>query len=86
VLRITIEPGAGERPSRVKLEGRLVGPWVDELRRVTRPLGSRLDLDLSALTFADPEGAALIRQLRQAGAVFSGASPVVEPLLERGDR
>jgi hypothetical protein len=85
VLRITVVEG-GSGVSRIKLEGRLVGPWVDELRRVTEALQGTLALDLAALTFADTEGAALIRGLRTAGAVLDGTSPVVGPLLERDDR
>lgn len=85
MLRITVEKGE-PGVSRIKLEGRLVGPWVDELRKVTETLEGALSLDLSALTFADAEGAAFIRRLRTAGAVFSGVSPVVGPLLEQEDR
>jgi hypothetical protein len=82
MLRITVVEGTSG-VSRIKLEGRLVGPWVDELRRVTAALPGTLALDLSALTFADAGGTALIQGLRAAGAVFDSASPVVGPLLER---
>ena len=49
-----------------RLEGKLLGPWVDELSRAceepeTPPSGLRLDL--SAVTFIDSAGAELARRL-----------------------
>ena len=51
---------------RLALEGWLVGPWVDELRRESEQQLSEekaLELDLSKVLFVDPTGVALLREL-----------------------
>jgi len=48
------------------LEGWLVGPWVDELRKESeRQLSEAkaLRLDLAKVLFVDPRGVALLREL-----------------------
>ena len=48
------------------LEGWLVGPWVDELRRESEQQLSEskaLQLDLAKVLFVDPRGVALLREL-----------------------
>ena len=53
------------------LEGKLAGPWVKELE-VCRSADARqlrsLRVDLSAVTFIDAEGKALLRQMYREGA------------------
>ena len=59
----------------LKLEGRLVGPWVDELRMtVSRNNGCSqpLEIDVSDLTFADEEGEKALSSLHRMGARFRG--------------
>jgi hypothetical protein len=59
----------------LKLEGRLVGPWVDELRTaVSRNNGCSqpLEIDVSDVTFADEEGEKALSSLHRMGAVFRG--------------
>lgn len=49
-----------------KLEGRLVGPWVAELREIAQgelAEHRRLALDVSALSFLDRRGEELLREL-----------------------
>ena len=65
VLRISIV-GDSEQSVRLVLEGRLVGPWVNELRKQTEePLSEvkKVTLDLGKVWFVDPSGAALLREL-----------------------
>jgi ABC-type transporter Mla MlaB component len=65
VLRISIV-GDSEQSVRLVLEGRLVGPWVNELRKQTeQPLSEvkKVTLDLGKVWFVDPSGAALLREL-----------------------
>jgi ABC-type transporter Mla MlaB component len=55
-----------ERGVRLALEGWLVGPWVDELRKESEQQLSEakvLRLDLAKVLFADPRGVALLREL-----------------------
>jgi RNA polymerase sigma-70 factor (ECF subfamily) len=55
-----------ERRVRLVLEGWLVGPWVDELRKESEQQLSEakaLRLDLAKVLFVDPRGVALLREL-----------------------
>jgi anti-anti-sigma regulatory factor len=57
----------------LKLEGRVIGPWVEELERscaevMTR--GMALTLDLSAVSFVDRRGIALLARLGTRGVVL----------------
>jgi ABC-type transporter Mla MlaB component len=65
VLRISIVDDS-EQSIRLVLEGRLVGPWVNELRKQSEQALSktkRVTLDLAKVWFIDPRGAALLREL-----------------------
>jgi RNA polymerase sigma-70 factor, ECF subfamily len=51
-----------------QLEGKLIGPWVEELRQLSNAalLGNKtVTLDLKKLWFTDLEGAGLLRELHQ---------------------
>jgi RNA polymerase sigma-70 factor (ECF subfamily) len=75
------EPGSGS----LRVEGRLSGPWVGELRRSCATIlsGGRAPiLDLSNLVFVDRAGAGLLRDLRQRGAQLVNASRFVVELLK----
>ena len=69
MLKITIHPEAGA--ARLTLEGRLAGPWVEELDRCWREAASsqqnHLVVDLSGVTFIDPQGKALLTKMWQQG-------------------
>lgn len=55
-----------EHRVRLALEGWLVGPWVDELRKESEQHLSEakaLRLDLAKVLFVDPRGVALLREL-----------------------
>ena len=68
----------------VKLEGKLLQPWVDEVRTLFPPAaGDSLPrLDLSALTFVDAVGTELLRQLLRQGVAIESCSPFVAALLQ----
>ena len=69
----------------IKLEGKLLEPWVGEVRRVCAELSAssnNLRLDLAALTFVDAAGMCLLRELRQAHVVLVGCSVFVAALLQ----
>jgi len=82
MLRISKTP-AGPEGDRIALEGRLVGPWVDELGRVVEEAsGARgLTIDLRGLAFADSAGVRLLQALRGAGLKLVGGSGFVGALL-----
>jgi hypothetical protein len=69
----------------LKLEGKLLGPWVDETHdayALSAAQASRPCLDLSSLSFADQEGAALLRELIQRGAQVVSCSPYIAELIQ----
>ena len=68
----------------LRLEGRLVGPWVGELRQICEPLvsdGTQLAVDLTEVTFADENGVSLLAGLHARGARLLNAMPFVEEQL-----
>ncbi len=74
MLRITIE--ASERTHTIKLDGKIAGPWVEELGRTWRLLavslgGKQLVMDMRNVTFVDGKGRQLLREIHlQTGACF----------------
>ena len=62
----------------LKLEGRVVGPWVGVLRDYCEDLlarESRVDLDLGDILFIDSGGVALLRQLTTRQVALNNCSP-----------
>lgn len=68
----------------LKLEGRLLGPWVDLLERACTtptPNGSMASLDLSGVVFVDAAGASLLAKLVRRGVRIIAQSNFVAELL-----
>ena len=68
----------------LKVEGKLLEPWVDELLQACTggPSGGRpIQLDLSALHFVDAAGASLLRDLIRQGIQVTKCSGYVAELL-----
>jgi anti-anti-sigma regulatory factor len=83
MLRITWVAGSDAAPV-LKLEGKLLGPWVSEVREAWAQAAARsgrIRLDLSAVSFVDAAGAQLLRELRRQGLTFAACSPFVAELL-----
>ena len=78
-------PVSGQDSSRriIKLEGKLLHAWVDEVRRlcVEAEEGSLPSLDLSGLSFVDRPGTELLQQLLRQGVRIESCSPFVAELL-----
>jgi len=88
MLRITHTQGH-DTISTLRLEGKLVGPWVMELARSCNELACSPDclrLDLSAVTFVDGPGLALLRDLLGRGVTLAGCSGLVAELLHLESR
>jgi hypothetical protein len=82
MLRIT--QMATQASRLVKLEGKLLEPWLQEVRRVCEELRLQpgpAGLDLSALTFVDAAGANLLRDLVRQGMDIHACSPFVAEIL-----
>jgi anti-anti-sigma regulatory factor len=86
VLRITVDENSDAMT--LKLEGRVAGPWVAELKRLweeTAPLlGQRkLSLDLRATTYADLSGIQVLKAIySQTGADVIAGTPWTQYLAE----
>jgi hypothetical protein len=85
MLRITITT----RPEgvTVALEGRLAGPWVDELARCWKALTATQDAGsirvlLEAVTFIDATGKALLRTMHEEGAALAASGCMTRAILE----
>jgi anti-anti-sigma regulatory factor len=67
-----------------RLEGKLLEPWVDELKKtisVSQADPGVIQFDLSALTFADSLGVLVLAELLGQGATLVACSPYVAALL-----
>ena len=83
MLRITHTQGH-DSVWTLRVEGKLLGPWVTELARSCNELPcppNHLRLDLSAVTFVDRPGVALLRDLLARGATLAACSGLVAELL-----
>ena len=82
MLRITVQ--RGDDGTNLILEGRIAGPWVDELRRAVDVAsdGRPLVLEMAGVSFVAPEGARLVRRLAEAGAAIRNCSPFVREQLD----
>ena len=84
MIRVTVVDATTES-ARLRVEGRLTGRWVEELRR-TCDLhapgdGIRLTLDLADVSFADAAGLELLKELRiRLVTLLSPSSLVAEQL------
>lgn len=67
--------------ARLKLDGRLTGEEVLEVRHACAGTEGRLVLDLTDLQFADRQGVSVLRELRAQGALFTGVSHYLALLL-----
>ena len=84
MLRIS-QAGKANHSVTLKLEGRVVGEWVGELRQVCETLlteGRSLKLDLADVTFADASGVTALSSFKSRGVTFSNCSPFVEEQLK----
>lgn len=72
----------------IRVEGKIVGRWVGELRRaaLTALAGpERVAVDLGGVSFADTDGIALLRELSGAGVTFVNGSAFVAAQLGSPD-
>jgi hypothetical protein len=84
MLRITV---SGQDPTCriIKLEGKLLQAWLDEVRRFFAEAEERSfpSLDLSGLSYVDRPGIELLEQLLRQGVRIHACSPFVAELLRR---
>jgi ABC-type transporter Mla MlaB component len=84
VLRISIIHRADEG-IQFQLEGRLIGPWVEELRRLSDQALSQqkvISLDLEKVWFIDLQGVDLLRDLAKKRVTQINCSPFISQQLK----
>ena len=79
---VTIEQEASQAV--LRLEGQVIGPWIDELRRACDDLlASRgIALDLAQVSFVERRGVELLRALSARGVPLLRCSPFVAEQLK----
>jgi len=85
MLKITIEKNS--RSTTLRVEGRLTGPWVDELERTWRsltadPADGRVSVDLTDVTFVGEEGKKLLEAMYGEGAKLKASGCVTRRMVE----
>jgi hypothetical protein len=66
LLRISVQDGSDGMT--LKVEGKLIGPWISELTRewdslMPFPRGKKLSLDLRGMTYVDRSGVEALRRI-----------------------
>ena len=87
MLRITTIQNE-DSPAVLKLEGKLLEPWIGELHEACRLACGRATsttLDLTGVSFVDLPGTIALRELRRRGLEVRGCSPLVAELLKEID-
>ncbi len=72
----------------LKVEGKLAGPWVDELERTwhaVQPTASaeRFQVDLCGVTFVDAEGKHLLETMHKSGVDLVGEGIMTRYMIEK---
>ena len=85
MLRVRIEKSP--RETLLRLDGRLAGPWVDELARCWAGLrvedhAAPIRVDLEGVTFVSPAGKALLARLHDEGALLTARMCMTTAILE----
>jgi hypothetical protein len=81
MLKITVQESEGAET--IKLDGKIAGPWVEELSRTWHALApslgrKRLELDMRGVGYVDDKGRKLLREIYQrTNAYFLADSPLI---------
>ena len=86
MLKISVTNQSNEA-TQFRLEGKLVGPWVEELRRLSDEALARqkaVSLDLEKVWFIDAQGIALLRDLAEKRVSQLNCSLFISRQLKKG--
>ena len=84
MFRVTVQSDADQTV--LKVEGRLVQPFVRELRECWRNVSSgakAMVLDVRSVTFVTPEGQNLLAEIYQAGGTLVASGPMMNSIVEK---
>jgi|CZKC01.1.fsa_nt_gi outer membrane protein TolC/ABC-type transporter Mla MlaB component len=82
MLKITVQ--RDQTSSTLLLEGKLAGPWVNEVQnswQAERANAQKVCLDLNGVTFIDAEGKALLTKLHQEGATLISKGCLIRAII-----
>lgn len=86
MLRVTVE----ERGDQIvfRLEGKLKGPWVTEMKRCWRStsgraIGKTFGVDLDAVDFIDGPGEALLTEMSRAGVELIATESMMRSIVQQ---
>ena len=72
--------------TKVKLEGKLSGPWVEELERSWKEhspqAAENVIIDLTNVTYIDPEGKRLLARMVDKGVCFEGTHLMTQYVID----
>lgn len=68
------------------VEGRIAGPWVDELEKAIEAGSGTPAVDVSGVGYVDPDGARLLRRLVERGVSIRESSAYVAEILKGAGR
>jgi anti-anti-sigma regulatory factor len=84
MLKITFNDTPGS--TIVKLEGKISGPWVEELERSwiehSPQASENVIIDLSDVTYIDPEGKKLLARMVDKGVCFEGTQLMTKYVID----
>jgi hypothetical protein len=88
VLRVTTIAAKGSEV--LKLEGKLGGPWVDELQECWKAVAGRkhpnpIKIDLRGVSYMDHRGRNLLLRMQREGASLAEYSDFIQQLLQATD-
>lgn len=86
MLKITLHDSA--REMRFKLEGKLSGLWVRELRQSWQTAasttgGRSTTVDLTDVDFVDQDGESLLKEMHQQGVRLIAATPLIRAVVDQ---
>ena len=86
MLRITVLDNSNSTV--LKLEGKLAGPWVDELEKSWNSVAlsaktGQLAVDLCNVTFVDIRGKVLLTKMHLAGVGLLAAGPMTRYIIDK---
>jgi len=82
MLKITTYADAARKT--LKLEGRLAGPWVEELKSCWQQGGdnSQIEIILNEVTFIDEPGRKLLAEMHRQGVELTAAGCMTKAIIE----
>lgn len=86
MLKITKQRDGASGSVSFMLEGRLAGPWVEELEKCWRQIAAipenRAVIDMTGVTFVDAHGKALLTSMWQQGAELRASGCLTKCIVE----